>query len=72
LCAGAKGTHRRIRGRAPFRLCRVRVDGNMYELDEWIALEKNKKHTVEIVVDRLVVNDECATAWRIPSRRPSV
>ena len=30
----------------------------MYELDEEIALEKNKKHTVEVVVDRLVVNDE--------------
>ncbi len=33
---------------------RVRVDGNIYDLDEEITLEKNKKHTVEIVVDRLV------------------
>ena len=33
---------------------RVRVDGNMYELDEEIKLEKNIKHTMEIVVDRLV------------------
>ena len=33
---------------------RVRVDGNMYELSEEITLDKNKKHTVEVVVDRLV------------------
>ena len=36
---------------------RVRIDGNMYDLDEEISLEKNKKHTVEIVVDRLVINE---------------
>ena len=36
---------------------RVRIDGNLYDLDEDIALEKNKKHTVEIVVDRLVIRD---------------
>ena len=36
---------------------RVRVDGNMYDLNEEINLEKNNKHTVEIVVDRLVIND---------------
>ncbi len=36
---------------------RVRIDGNMYDLDEEISLEKNKKHTVEIVVDRLVLNE---------------
>ena len=37
---------------------RVRVNGDIYDLDEDIPLEKNKKHTVEIVVDRLVKNDE--------------
>ena len=36
---------------------RVRVDGNIYDLTEEIKLEKNKKHTVEIIVDRLVIND---------------
>ena len=36
---------------------RVRIDGDMYDLDEDISLEKNKKHTVEIVVDRLVINE---------------
>ena len=36
----------------------MRVDGNMYELDEEIKLEKNKKHTIEIVVDRLVISED--------------
>ena len=34
---------------------RVRIDGNLYDLDEEISLEKNVKHTVEIVVDRLAI-----------------
>ena len=37
---------------------RVRVDGNIYDLSEEITLEKNKKHNIEIVVDRLVVSRE--------------
>ena len=37
---------------------RVRVDGNMYELSEDIVLDKNKKHSIEIVVDRLVMRDD--------------
>lgn len=36
---------------------RVRVDGNIYDLSEEIKLEKNKKHTIEVIVDRLVVDD---------------
>ncbi|MBQ7860295.1 MAG: excinuclease ABC subunit UvrA [Faecalibacterium sp.] len=36
---------------------RVRIDGNLYDLDEEISLEKNKKHTVEIVVDRLAMKE---------------
>lgn len=36
---------------------RARVDGNIYDLTEEIKLEKNKKHTIEIIVDRLVIND---------------
>ncbi len=35
---------------------RVRVDGSIYDLSETIQLEKNKKHTIEIVVDRLVIH----------------
>jgi excinuclease ABC subunit A len=37
---------------------RVRVDGALYELGEEIALDKNRKHTIEVVVDRLVVHPE--------------
>ena len=36
---------------------RVQVDGNTYELTEEIKLDKNKKHDIEIVVDRLVVKE---------------
>ncbi len=36
---------------------RVRVDGSLYELGEEIKLDKNKKHTIEVVVDRLVVRE---------------
>ncbi len=37
---------------------RVRVDGIVYDLSEPIKLEKNKKHTIEIVIDRLVISEE--------------
>ena len=37
---------------------RVRIDGNIYDLSEEISLEKNKKHTIEVVVDRLVVKQD--------------
>ena len=36
---------------------RVRIDGSMYELTEEIKLDKNKKHNIEIVVDRIIVKD---------------
>lgn len=36
---------------------RVRVDGNLYDLSEEIKLDKNKKHTIEIIVDRLVISE---------------
>lgn len=37
---------------------RVRIDGNIYDLSEEIKLEKNKKHMIEVVVDRLVIGSE--------------
>ncbi|MGM9648885.1 MAG: excinuclease ABC subunit UvrA [Butyricicoccaceae bacterium] len=37
---------------------RVRVDGNLYDLSEEIKLEKNKKHSIEIVVDRIVIKPD--------------
>ncbi|MBE7010193.1 MAG: excinuclease ABC subunit UvrA [Ruminococcaceae bacterium] len=56
---GKKGEHQKFfedAKRSGF--VRVRVDGIMYELSEKIVPEKNKKHTIEVVVDRLVVRDE--------------
>jgi len=56
---GRKGTHaKEFDAAARSGFARVRVDGNMYELGEEIALDKNVKHTIEIVVDRLVVDGE--------------
>lgn len=37
---------------------RVRVDGSVYDLSEEIKLEKNKKHNIDVIVDRLVINDD--------------
>lgn len=53
-----KGEHQKIFNDArKSGYVRVRVDGNMYDLSEEIKLEKNKKHSIEIVVDRLVLKD---------------
>ena len=55
---GRKGTHVKLLERArKSGYVRVRIDGNMYELSEEIKLDKNIKHNIEIVVDRLVVKD---------------
>ncbi len=55
---GRKGTQQKeLEAARRGGYARVRIDGNLYDLDEEISLEKNKKHTVEIVVDRLVIND---------------
>ncbi len=40
---------------------RVRVDGSVYDLSEDIKMEKNKKHNIEVIVDRLVINDTVKT-----------
>lgn len=53
---GRKGEHTKVLDRAKRGgYVRVRIDGNLYELSEEIKLEKNIKHNIEIVVDRLVV-----------------
>lgn len=55
---GRKGEHAKIFSQAKKSgYVRVMVDGNLYELSEEIKLEKNKKHNIEIVVDRLVVKE---------------
>ena len=53
---GKKGRHEKLLERAKKSgFVRARIDGNLYELTEEITLDKNIKHTIEIIVDRLVV-----------------
>ena len=55
---GKKGEHQKIFEDArKSGFARVRVDGILYDLNEEIKLEKNKKHTIELVVDRLVIKE---------------
>ncbi|MDD3415328.1 MAG: excinuclease ABC subunit UvrA [Lachnospiraceae bacterium] len=55
---GKKGEHTKILDRAKRSgYVRVRIDGNLYELSEEIKLDKNIKHTIEIVVDRLAIKE---------------
>lgn len=55
---GRKGTHAKLLDNArKSGYVRVIVDGNMYDLSEDIVLDKNIKHTVEVIVDRLVIKD---------------
>lgn len=59
MVRGRKGEHAKILDRArKSGYVRVRIDGNMYELSEEIKLDKNIKHNIDIVVDRLVVKPE--------------
>ncbi len=62
IIKGRKGEHTKLFediGKQGF--VRVRVDGEMREVTEEIKLEKNKKHTIEVVVDRIVVKDDVQT-----------
>ena len=56
---GRKGEHvKEFEAARKAGYVRVRVDGMIYDLSEEIKLEKNKKHTIEIVVDRLVIQED--------------
>lgn len=55
---GRKGRHEKLLEKAKKSgYVRVRIDGNLYELSEEISLDKNIKHNIEIIVDRLVVRE---------------
>lgn len=55
---GKKGEHAKVLEKAEKSgYVRVNVDGNLYELSEEIKLDKNQKHNIEIVIDRLVVRE---------------
>ena len=56
---GRKGEHvKEFEAARKSGYVRVRVDGNLYDLSEEIKLEKNRKHTIEIVVDRLKIRED--------------
>ena len=58
---GKKGEHQKVFEDARRSgYVRARVDGSLYELTEEIKLDKNRKHNIEIVVDRLVIRDDIA------------
>ena len=58
---GKKGEHQKVFEDARRSgYVRARVDGSLYELTEEIKLDKNKKHNIDIVVDRLVIRDDIA------------
>lgn len=58
MVRGEKGTHKKLlENIKKDGYVRVRVDGELYELDDNISLNKNKKHNIEVVVDRIIIKD---------------
>ena len=56
---GRKGEHvKELDAARKAGYVRVRVDGSIYDLSETIKLDKNKKHNIEVVIDRLVIKEE--------------
>lgn len=56
---GRKGEHQKVLNDAKKAgYVRVRVDGNLYELTEQIPMEKNKRHFIELVIDRMIVKED--------------
>jgi excinuclease ABC subunit A len=61
LVSGRKGTHVKVLEDVKKQgYVRVRVDGEMYDLGDDIELEKNKKHSIEVVIDRIVIKEGVA------------
>ena len=59
IVSGRKGEYvKELDGVRKSGFVRVRIDGITYDLSEQIKLEKNKKHNIEVIVDRLVIKDE--------------
>ncbi|GIN85353.1 UvrABC system protein A [Heyndrickxia sporothermodurans] len=62
IVSGRKGAHVKVLEDIKKQgFVRVRIDGDMFDLSEDIELEKNKKHSIEVVVDRIVVKEEVAS-----------
>ncbi|MGL5640218.1 MAG: excinuclease ABC subunit UvrA [Mycoplasmoidaceae bacterium] len=61
-----KGTfHNKFKELLHLGYLRVRVNGEYYSLDDEIILEKNKKHDIDIVIDRVIINDDLITKSRV-------
>jgi len=61
IVRGRKGTYQKeLESAQKNGYARVRVDGTIYDLDDEIRIDKNKKHNIEIVVDRIVKHDDSA------------
>ena len=61
VISGKKGAHVKVlEGIKKQGYVRVRVDGDMYDLEEDIELDKNKKHSIEVVIDRIVIKEGAA------------
>ena len=59
IVKGRKGEHtKELDSARKSGYSRVRIDGNIYDLSEEIKIEKNKKHFIEVIVDRLVIKEE--------------
>ena len=59
IVKGRKGEHaKELENARKSGYVRARIDGNIYDLSEEIKLEKNKKHLIEIIVDRLVIKED--------------
>lgn len=62
IVRGAKGEHKKeLLDLKKMGYTRIRLDGEVYEIDEISAFDKNKKHDIEVVVDRLVIGDDIKT-----------
>ena len=58
MVRGKKGEHRReLEGLRKSGFTRVRINGNLKDLSEEIKLDKKKNHTIEVLIDRLVIKD---------------
>ena len=61
IVRGRKGTYQKeLESARRSGYARVRIDGSIYDLDEEIKLEKNKKHNIEVVVDRIIRREDSA------------
>ncbi|RID84819.1 excinuclease ABC subunit UvrA [Peribacillus asahii] len=62
IVSGRKGMHTKLLEDIKKQgYVRVRIDGDMYDLSEDISLEKNKKHSIEVIVDRIVIKEDIAS-----------